>query len=175
MGDLVLSQPAATLAGACIAALVVAVGWWVNRSRRHNNWDSVKQDLEIAASLSDNDPLRKWLIDYARLRIRMYGSAELDYLSWHRVGIRTPVAFAVLALASLTALSADYFSSDSNGPLLTFMYMANVALFVVLMVAVVRSVVRVYMSKRMLSNFPDRTRTCLEEEIKRLQREIGGK
>lgn len=172
MPDIQITQPIATLIGGGLAAVVVVIGWWVARPKRHNNWDSIKQDLDIANALPEDDAVRAWLIDYARLRVRLYGSAELNDFGWRAEVGRSSLIGAALATAMLAVFSYDFFTSPSNGVAITVLFTFLVPLALIAIATAIRGAVRVRVRRRQLSKLPLETRERLDAELMRLARDI---
>ncbi|QDF18384.1 membrane protein [Gordonia phage LordFarquaad] len=110
-----LSQAQATLIGAVLGAVVVAIGWWVTRPKRWGDWEAVKTDLEICQLLDDRDAeLRELLKTYARVRLRRYATEETQArVNWARVVALSPVAWAGI-LSGVYIVSLGSGSGDWN-------------------------------------------------------------
>ncbi|MFF0818100.1 hypothetical protein ACFYVR_23480 [Rhodococcus sp. NPDC003318] len=106
--------PAATLCGAFIAAVAAT---WVARfnSRRHGRWESIKNDLEIAKLIED-DKMKAWIQNYARVRVKAYGLSE--------TGPRTYL-FRNIAAALLTVLGVLVFVWLANRMFSTYVLGLN--------------------------------------------------
>ncbi|MCF8605129.1 hypothetical protein L5I01_17380 [Gordonia sp. HY442] len=104
--------PACTLASAGIAATMV----W-KTSQRRAPWNAVKADLDIAAGLPDDDPMRSWLHEYASVRIRYLAIAETRGAWWHTTKT-IGVGYGLLLIAVL--IFAWLFYVDRPGEIAIF-------------------------------------------------------
>ncbi|QNJ56296.1 hypothetical protein SEA_OHGEESY_67 [Gordonia phage Ohgeesy] len=105
-----MSQAQATLIGAALGAVVVAMGWWVTRPKRWGDWGAVKNDLEICELLDERDAeLRELLRTYARVRLRRFATEETRArVNWARVAALSPVAWAgILSGVYIVSLGSD--------------------------------------------------------------------
>ena len=100
--DLTAAQ--GTVIGALIAGMVVAVGWFVSKPRRHGRWEAIKNDLDIVNLLPEDDPYRQWLFDYCRVRLVAYSASELDPLR------RAPALFKASLVAAGLFLVGSIFA-----------------------------------------------------------------
>ena len=97
--------PAATLAAGLGGAIVgaSAVTWAARfNARRDGRWESVKTDLEVAELLDDDDEMKAWLQDYARVRLAAYAASETRTRPTIPAGLITFFVELVMMAAAIT-------------------------------------------------------------------------